>query len=93
VASEFEELAEAVGALPVLEASTMGCLGGPLGQGPLLAAATLFPGNPLGQTKREFTPGEQAERQRYTDHGERAKRAAKAAAGRAGGEAKVSEQR
>ena len=86
VASEFEELAEAVGALPVFEASTVGCLGTPRGQGPLLAAAGLFPGrNPLDQANRKLSPAEQAERQGYLDHGERAKRAAEAAAGRAGG--------
>jgi tetratricopeptide (TPR) repeat protein len=86
VASEFEELAKAVGALPLLEASTVGCLGAPLEQGPLLTVAGFFPKrNALERARWKLTPGEQAERQRYLDHGERAKRAAEAAAGRAGG--------
>jgi len=93
LAKEFEELAEAVGALPVLEASTVGYLTAPLGQGPLLAAAALFPGNALGQAKRNLTSEEQAERQSYIDHSERAKLASKAAADRARGEAKASTQR
>jgi len=58
-----------------------------------LAAATLFRGNALAKAKRKLTPGEQAEQQSYIDHGEQARRAAKAAADRAGGEAKASAQR
>jgi tetratricopeptide (TPR) repeat protein/predicted Ser/Thr protein kinase len=94
VASNFEELADAVGAIPVLEASTVGYLSPLLGQGPLLAAAGLFPGRTaLGQAMRKLTPEERAERQRYIDHSERARQAAKAAADRAGEEARATTQR
>jgi ABC-type Na+ efflux pump permease subunit len=42
--ASFKPLVEDPGALPVLAASTVGLLGSPPGQGPLLAASSLVPG-------------------------------------------------
>jgi tetratricopeptide (TPR) repeat protein/tRNA A-37 threonylcarbamoyl transferase component Bud32 len=88
VAIDFEKLADLVGALPVLEVSTVGIQSAPLGQGPLLAASALFPGRTaLGEGCKSLTSEEQVERQLYLAERDRARRAEEDVVHRAGGAA------